>query len=499
MVSCRYYLFNSTIFTFMRQFLNFKVPKNIAILFVLGLIASIFIGYFTFVFGLVVPVSVIAISIGVAFLISTFLNPRVAIVTYFIYCFVINSLLKNTQGLPLGPVMEILLGLTWITMLVNKSKYDWSAMKNDYVYIALAWFVINLLEIVNPAGASLLGWLNEVRFTSLNWILIAPLVFLIFNKAKDINMFIALILGMSVLAALYGMKQLFIGVSEGEQRWLNEGADFTHIVFGKLRVFSFYTDAGQFGASQAQLSLVALVLAMGPFKIWKRVLLFLAAGILFYGMLISGTRGALFALISAAFFAIFLSKNFKVLIIGSFMALCFLGFLKYTTIGSGVYQINRLRTALDPTDPSLNARFINQAKLRDILSNMPFGGGVGVSGMNGSIYNADKLLSTIPPDSYWVKVWTMYGIVGLLIWFCMNMFILGKCCGIAWNIKDDKLRVKIIALTAGTAGLFFCSYGNEVMNGFPSSMILYMSWGFIYYAPRLDTKDKEPIQDHLLT
>ncbi len=474
----------------MREIYSQIYQKNNTAFIIAGLISSFIIAYLTFLWGLVIPVAAICISIGTVFIISSFINPRIAGITYIIYCFIISSLLKNITSIPFGPVMEILLALVWLTVMINKSKYHWSALRNDYVFIALGWFMINLLELFNPAGASFLGWLNEVRFTSLNWLLIAPWAFFIFNKKKDMDVFISIILVMSVLATLYGMKQLFIGVSDGEQRWLDEGADFTHIVFGRLRVFSLYTDAGQFGASQAQLSLVALVLALGPFKKWKKFALFLAGAILFYGMLISGTRGALFAFISAAFFAIFLSKNFKVLIIGTVFVLGFLVFLKYTTIASNVYQITRMRTALDPTDPSLNVRFKNQEKLKYILSSMPFGGGVGVSGMNGTTYNPDKYLSTIPPDSYWVKVWVMYGVVGLVIWFCMNMFILGKCCGIAWNIQDDKLRIKVIALTAGTAGLFFCSYGNEVMNGFPSSVILYMSWGFVYYAPHFDKKKK---------
>lgn len=475
----------------MMQVLSFKSRRVKSIFFGVTLLCSILIAYLTSLFGVLAPAIAIVLCISMAFVISSFLNPRLAIITYFIYCFLISGILKNTSGLPLGPLMEILLVMTWLSMLLHKSKYEWSEMKNDYVYITLGWFLLNILEIVNPAGASLLGWLNEVRFTTLNWLLLAPLVSILFNKRRDIDLFIIIIVFMSVVIALYGVKQLYIGVSPAEQQWLNDGADFTHIVFGKLRVFSTCTDAGQFGASQAQMSLVALVLALGPFKMWKKILLFLAAALLFYGMLISGTRGALFALVSAAFFAIFLSKNFKVLIIGSLIGLLFLGFLKYTTIASGVYQINRLRTALDPKDPSLNARFMNQAKLKVVLSRMPFGGGVGVSGVNGTTYNPDKLLSTIPPDSYWVKVWTMYGVVGLMIWFCINMYIMGKCCGTVWSINDDKLRVKLIALTSGTAGLFFCSYGNEVMNGFPSSMILYMSWGFVLYAPRFDKKDEE--------
>src|SRR5690606_27835166 len=118
--------------------------------------------------------------------------------------------------------------------------------------------------------------------------------------------------------------------------------------FGKLRVFSFYSDAGQFGASQAHFCMLAAILALGKFKWWKRLFLAVFACLSLYGMLISGTRGALFALVVAAFFALFLRKNVKVLVLGSVLVVGAIGFLKYTTIGNGNYEIYRLRTALDP-------------------------------------------------------------------------------------------------------------------------------------------------------
>jgi hypothetical protein len=40
--------------------------------------------------------------------------------------------------------------------------------------------------------------------------------------------------------------QMTMGVDFAEQEWLNEGSYKTHILFGKLRVFSFFSDAGQF-------------------------------------------------------------------------------------------------------------------------------------------------------------------------------------------------------------------------------------------------------------
>lgn len=241
----------------------------------------------------------------------------------------------------------------------------------------------------------------------------------------------------------------------------------------------------------AHLGLVSTVLALGPFKLWKRVLLVLAAGILFYGMLISGTRGALYALVVGVACAIFLSKNFKMMLLGTAIVISGLFVLKFTSVGSGSYHVQRLRSALNPEDASLNVRFYNQQKLAEYLDTRPFGGGVGVIGFWGVKYNSEKYLASIPPDSYWVKVWAMYGIVGFILWFGIMMYILGKCCGIVWMIRDKRLRIKLIALTAGFAGILFCSYGNEVMNAMPSAMIIYISWCFVFLGPKFDSEIQE--------
>ncbi len=205
-------------------------------------------------------------------------------------------------------------------------------------------------------------------------------------------------------------------------------------------------------------------------------------------MLISGTRGALFALIGAAGFAVFLFGNFRVLLIGSVMLAGFLGFLKFTTIGNQNYGIYRLRSSLDPKDASLNIRFINQKRLSDYLSAKPFGGGLGSIGAFGHKYNEGTFLASIEPDSYWVKLWAMCGIVGFTLWFCLLMYLLGSSTGIIWKIKNNSFKVKLIGLAAGNMGLFLCSYGNEVMNDMPSLIIIYLSFAIVFLAPGIDKK-----------
>jgi O-antigen ligase len=401
------------------------------------------------------------------------------------YSFLFGILGREVGGFQYGLLFEAFILITWMAVAAKTPKEEYSRINSDLFYLFLLWFVISILQVVNP-GSSVLGWLAEIRTAAFYPFMIVGLGLLIFRSHRDLDIFLILVIGLSTLASINGIKQLYLGPWPGEQRFLNEGGYVTHILWGQLRVFSFYSDAGQFGASQAHVGLMSIILALGRFKRNTRLLLLGCGLILLYGMLISGTRGALFALIVGVFTAIILSKNLKVILIGGLFACSFLFILKFTYIGNGNYQIYRLRTAVNPEDPSLNLRFNTQRMLREYMSSRPFGGGLGVIGHNGTLYNADRFLSKVPPDSYYVKVWAMYGIVGFTIWLGIMLYILGKCCGIVWNIKDSLLKVKMIALTSGFAGILVCSYGNEVINNMPSLVVISLSLVFVFIANRMD-------------
>ncbi|WP_216688913.1 O-antigen ligase family protein [Hymenobacter siberiensis] len=438
--------------------------------------------------GIMIPGLLVGLPIAVLCLALLFQHPRLGVVAFIGYCFLVMTINRHLKGAPFGLGMDAILVLVWLAVIFHRNREvaDWSRVNNDLCKLGLAWFVITVLEIVNPAGASILGWYYEMRGTTFYWFLSVPLAMMLFYRAKDLKLFLTLVIFFSVAGALYGLKQKAFGPDVAEQFWLDSGAAKTHILFGVLRVFSYYSEAAQFGASQAHICVVCLVLALGPFKWWKRVIFGLASALCLEGMLISGTRGAMFVLIAGVFMYLVLSKQVKVLVLGGALAVGAFGVLKYTTIGNASPSVARMRTSLDPNDPSLQVRLRNQARLREYLGPRPFGGGVGVIGMWGEKYNADKYLSTIAPDSYFVKVWAMYGIVGFLIWFGMMLYILGKSCGIVWRIRDPLLRQKLLALTAGFMGILMGSYGNEVMNQMPSAMIVYIGWAFVFLGPALD-------------
>lgn len=454
---------------------------------IIGIFLSIILGWLIAHLGISIAAMLMVLPVAIAFFILVFINPRIGLISFIFYCFLMPTIGKHIVGPQFGLLVDALLLITWLAIIFYRgNRFRFRHLDNDLVWLAVAWFGITVLEIVNPTRPNIMGWLQEMRSSSLYWILIVPLTILVFNKKTDISLFLNIIVVMSVLGAIYGIKQLYFGVDSAENQWLEDGAKRTHILFGQLRVFSYYSEAAQFGASQAHLTVMCMVLAVGPYSTGKKIWYGLAGLLVFYGMLISGTRGAMGALVGGGFIFLILMKQTRVLVIGIVLGVSFIGVLKYTTIGSNNDQIRRLRSSLDPDDPSFQARLINQRILKDIMVSKPVGMGVGTIGQWGETYNKHLPTTNIPPDSLYVKMWAMYGVIGFTIWLGMMFYIVGKSAGIIWKTRDPVLRNQLLSLCAGSFGSLVCSYGNEVMNALPSSAIVYISWAFVFVSPKWD-------------
>lgn len=467
------------------------------------ILAAVFVGKGVAGAGLPILLLFVALPVAIGFLAMVFLHPRAGLISFIFYCFFMPYFVRHKPEVQFGLLIDGFLLLTWLGVLFHQSnRYRWRQLHNPLVWFTVIWFGLTVLEIANPTRPSIQGWLQEMRSSALYMLLTVPLAFFLFNRHKDLVVFLHILISLSVLGAVYGIKQLYIGVDSAEHAWLEAGAKVTHILFGKLRVFSYYTEAAQFGASQAQFTVVCLILAVGPHGFRKKALYTVATLLIFYGMMISGTRGAMGGLMGGGFLFLILSKQTKILIIGSIIGMGFIGMLKYTTIGNNNDQIRRMRTSMDPNDPSLQVRLANQKRLGEELQTKPFGTGVGTIGIWGTMYNRHISIAMIPPDSMYVKQWVMYGIVGFIGWFGFMLFLMGRSIAIVWKTRDPVLRSQLAALTCGSFASLVCSYGNEVMNLMPSSIIAYITWALIWMSPRWDTpikkesdipKESEPI------
>lgn len=472
-------------------------PKMI--LFLLALIGAIaFISAKMELMGIGV---LIALVLGIIYLYILFTKPILGFYTAIAMCFVLIGLARYAKGLQVGLGLDAILILTYLALFMNrfKERIDWSPAKKDITFLATLWFGYSLFQLVNPEAHSTAAWFSG-RGVALYMFLLVPLTLLFINTNRKLDFFLYVWGIFSILASLKGIMQLKFGLDSAEQGWLNEGNYKTHILFGKLRVFSFMSDAGQFGGNQAYTAVVATIYSMAQKNKSKKYFFVLVAILAFYGMIISGTRGAISVPLAGFMTFFVLRKNIRVLGYGvALLAVVFI-FFKYTNIGQGNDQIRRMRTAFDPNDASLQVRLDNQKLLKKYLASRPFGGGIGHGGVKAQKYLPNAFLSQVATDSWYVLVWVEQGIVGLsLHLFILFYAVIKGSYKVMFRIRDPLLKLKIAALISGMTGVMVASYGNAVLGAMPTGMLVYTSMAIMLNTEVLDTPEEKLTPELLKT
>ncbi|MGB0177585.1 MAG: O-antigen ligase family protein, partial [Owenweeksia sp.] len=200
----------------------------------------------------------------------------------------------------------------------------------------------------------------------------------------------------------------------------------------------------------------------------------------FYALMLSGTRGALAVPGIGGILYLIMTRNFRMLSIGGAILLSGFIFLKYTTIGNANYDVNRLRTALDPKDASLNTRLRNRARLTEYLRDKPFGGGMGTVGSWGQRFSPGTWLANFEPDGLYTRIRAETGLIGRIFYVGMWIFILVRGVVFMWRFPDMERRNISMAILAGYAGILMANYGNSVLTQFPVSITTFISIVFVY-------------------
>ncbi len=452
--------------------------------------SMVLIGYLISVGGLMAAMGILALPPVLFYLNRLFVNPRIGLFTVIILAFTAIGLNRYITGLPLGLSVDMMLVLTYIALFFKHfyKKLDLSTIKTDLTLLALIWFLYTVMEFFNPEALSKKAWFYAMRGISLYMFLTIPLTYLLFNKIKYLNYLLYIWAVFSILATIKGWMQITIGPDYAEQRWLDQGGAVTHLLFGQLRVFSFYSDAGQFGAAQASAGVAGTVLALNAKNMKERILFALMALAGYWGMMISGTRGAMIVPLIGGFVYIILRKNIRVIVLGALLLITMYAFFRYTYLGQGNQYIRRMRTAFRPEDAaSLQVRLENRRILKGYLRSRPFGGGIGSAGTWGQRFSPNGFLAQIPTDSWYVQIWAEQGIIGLMLHLIILSYIVVKGSYIImFKLKDPVLRGKISALMAAFTGIMGASYGNGVLGQMPTGIITYMSWVYLFIAPQLD-------------
>ena len=200
-----------------------------------------------------------------------FLNPLHALTTALVLSFFISGLTRYIK-FQWGLGIDILLVIAFLGVIFKYfRKTDWSIFRNDLIIWGMVWMGYVALEIVNPEARSIAAWFYAMRGIGLYQLLTFMLILWLVKKPEFLTKTLHLLIFLSVLGALWAMKQKYLGTDAAEDHWLwAEGHHDEHVLFGVLRAFSFYSDAGQFGASQAMFALLCGILVLQPGKLDKK-------------------------------------------------------------------------------------------------------------------------------------------------------------------------------------------------------------------------------------
>jgi len=429
------------------------------------------------------------------FLVKSTKTPALAIQIMLVLSFLLLGLNRYIFiNRPIGLTIDVLLVITWVVVFLKGFKnVDWTLKNNSLTACWAIWMVYCVIELFNPEVVSSTAWFYAVRSLALYNFLLIPLIFLICNQKRDYKVFINIWFIAAILLSIYGIKQFIYGVDRWEMAWLNAGAIRTHMLWGRLRVFSFLCDAGQFGVFQAQAGTTALIFALKETNKKKLIFYLITSFFSFYGMIISGTRGVLAVPIIGLCLYLVFSKNLKIILGVGLLGALILYQLAFTMRLNKYAPIARMRTAFDQNDPSFQVRKSNREKLDVYLETRPYGGGIGSAGSWGYRFSPDTFLAQFQTDGGYVRIKAETGIVGLTIYLAILILIIIRMGWIVWHQKKGILSNQMIGLTCGVAGVYVANWGNSYSGQIPSCLIIMFCMAYVYMSPKWDKGEEYPL------
>ncbi len=469
---------------------QFALTKAIIVVFFVSLIlASI---WFFSKNNMMAGFAMLILPIPLLFLYQSFKSPRFVFITALFANYFAVGLSRYIPA-PTGLLVDSMLLLTAISIVFSQfnQTINWANAARDYSYFVIAWFIMALFQLINPEAVSREAWFYAMRGQAFYLFLTIPIVYLIYNKPNDLDLFIKLCAWFTILAVLKGMQQKYLGVDNWEKAWLTQPGNWsTHMLMGKLRVFSFYSDAGTFGSSMGFFGVVFSILGIYEKNRKTKYFYFLVGFMSLFAMLISGTRSAIAVPLMGFMVYTGLSKQVKIIITMGVLVFLIFYFFKFTTIGQGNYDIKRMRSAFNSEDASLNVRKENRKLFAEYLETRPFGGGIGSSGNWGMRFTPGTFLAETATDGWYVQLWAEHGIVGLSFYLLMILyFFLKSCFLIFFRLKKPENISKAIAFTSGMAGLIVSSYSASSLGQMPNTVVVATAVVFISLMPEWERKE----------
>ncbi len=445
-----------------------------------------------------IPLLIAGAAAGILFVLACFHYPELSYYSY-IYSIIIFTLPARMFGIavPLGIPIPAAGYLCVMSILASQyrnrtnSKDFW---KTPISLMMLLIFFYLLLEAFNPEITGRGGWWNFFQKQIL-YLLFYYVSFLMLDSLEKIRRFIKLWVIMSLIVAIWGIKQQWFGFTGPEDAWIHSDPNITNLLFqgGMFRKFSLLPDPASFGVMATSSALFTLVLAIRipikRIKRWLYVITFLQIIASTY----SGTRTCNVMLLAGLAAYIIFTLNEKRTMIVLISAVTITLFLLFGPLRNSPI-IFRIKTTFEGSkEPSNMVRDVNRRNIQPYIYDRPLGGGLQTCGEEGTKFYPAHRLAGYPPDSGYMKIMLEQGWIGLAINIIFYFIILMRGINGFYDSRKEEIKTMYIAFTVCFFSLVVGQYSQLAISQYPQ-YLFYLATLVIFY--KLKEYDTKTADDH---
>ncbi|MBI1193479.1 MAG: hypothetical protein GC205_09915 [Bacteroidetes bacterium] len=437
-----------------------------------GLLFSLIIGVYGSSIGIILLAAVVGIPVVAACMIDMRFGVMFLVtISYFILEF------KKIVDIPFGIFLDAGILLLFIAMVFRQAEdHDWKFANNSISWWVLGWIFFNILQVINPVAESREAWMYTVRGMAGTIVFYYVILYTLTEFSYLIRL-LKLVIGLSFLAGLYSMYQEYFGLPPWEHRWMMSDIETYKLIYqaGRIRLFSFLSDPTTFGIMMAYMVVLCFTLFFGPWKRSTKAMLVVGGFIMLLGCFWSGTRTAYIVIPAGILFVTLLAiakRQWKIVLLSGGMMMGGLFLISIPTSNNTLY---RFQTAFKPSeDKSYQVRLKTQARIKSIVQQHPFGGGLGSCGAWGKRFSPYTVFADIEPDSGYVRVAVELGWVGLILYMCMLFTAIVVGVKSVMRSRDPAIINLYMGLTGVIFALLVANYGQEAIILLPNSIVFYI-------------------------
>lgn len=475
-------------------------PKALNFVLVIGGLIAIILSILTQ--KIIIAAAIVCFPIALLVVVYGSQAPRFGFFLYATISYFLIAIMRYSRQEGLSVILDILLVYMLITILFSsirkKADIKISNAINILTISYIVWIIFILLQFANP-GIRQEGVTEGIRGWILSVFVLYIITSLLADNPQTLKRGLILFGIFTIIAFIKLLFQKYRWFDAAETEWLMQGSWRTHLLGSGIRYFSVFSDAGNFGSHMGIITIVYAIIGLHTRKRWLSWFYIMISAMGVTGLLLSGTRSAIAVPIAGLVLYCLLCRNLKTMIISIISGALLFSFFAFTDIGEDNAIIRRMRTAFRPSeDASFNVRVENRKLIADYLENHPWGTGLGeavprvLQSDSGEIIQED----TIPPDSFYVKIWMQTGIVGLILYLSIYILVFLRCCYIVmFRIKDQILRHTLAALLCGIFGIWVNGYVGEGMGQPPTNFVIIASLAFILNGVYIDKQISQSLSN----